>query len=293
MASLDLYMSFASAARNSSFARAARELGVSPSAVAKNIARLERELKIRLFQRTTRQVTLTQDGERLQSRIQRILEDVADLEAAVAGVRAEPTGTLRVEAPITFGRRILLPALARLRRRYPQLPIEVRFSDSYADLIRDGLDAAIRVGALDDSMLIARRIASQTLVTCASPAYLRRQGAPRAPAELAKHTCLLFRIPSSGRDWVWRYRVGGREVAVRLDSTLRLGDGEALVVAAVAGLGIVHVPDYMAAPELSRGRLVEVLESFRPPALPISIVYPGQREPPLRLRLLIDLFTAE
>jgi LysR family transcriptional regulator, regulator for bpeEF and oprC len=293
MASLDLYMSFASAARNSSFARAARELGISPSAVAKNIARLERELGIRLFHRTTRQVTLTQDGEMLQVRIQRVLEDVADLEAAVAGVRTEPTGTLRVEAPITFGRRVLLPALARLRRRYPKLPIEARFSDEYADLIRDGLDCAIRVGALDDSALVARRIGSQTLVTCASRAYLRRHGTPRAPADLAEHACLLLRVPSSGRDWAWRFRSADREVTLHPDSMLRLGDGEALVAAAVAGLGVVHVPDYMAAPDLSRGRLVEVLESFRPQGLPISIVYPGQRDPPLRLRVLIDILTAD
>lgn len=292
VASLDLYLSFASAARNAGFARAARELGVSPSAVAKNVARLEQELNTRLFHRTTRRVALTQDGELLQTRIERILEEVAALEAAVAGARSEPTGTLRIDAPLTYGRRVLLPALARLRRRHPRLSIEVRFSDDYADLVRDRLDAAIRVGNLDDSALVARRIGAQTLVTCASPGYLRRHGTPRVPAELGGHDCLLFRIPSSGRDWVWRFRSAGREVVVRPDSTLRLGDGEALVSAAVAGLGIVHVPDYMAAPDLSRGRLVEILTAFRPPPLPISVVYPRQREAPLRLRALIDILAA-
>jgi DNA-binding transcriptional LysR family regulator len=293
MASFDLYLSFASAARNASFARAARELGVSPSAVAKNISRLERELQLRLFHRTTRQVTLTQDGKVLQSRVQRILDDVADLEAAVAGVRAEPTGTLRVEAPIVLGRRLLVPALARLRRRHPQLAFDIRFSDEYADLIGDGLDAVIRVGELDDSALVARRIGVQTLLTCASPAYLRRHGIPQVPWDLVRHTCLLFRIPSSGRDWVWRFRAGDRDVAPRLQNGLRLGDGEALVAAAAAGLGLAHVPDYMAEEAVKRGRLVEVLPSFRPRAIPISVVYPGQREPPLRVRALIDALTGE
>lgn len=288
MPSIDLLVSFAAAARHASFAGAARELGLSPSAVAKNVARLEGQLGLTLFQRTTRRMALTQDGDALHLRCQRILDELAELESAASGARTRPTGTLRVDVPITWGRRVLLPVLAALRRRHPELSLEIRFSDSYVDLVRDGLDAAVRIGALEDSRLVAQRIDTQTMWTCASPAYLRRHGTPGTPDELGKHTCLLFRIPSSGRDWPWRFRVRRREVTIHPHSLLRLGDGEALVGAAAAGLGIVHAPSYMADREVAAGRLVEILADYRPPGLPISIVHLAGRRQPLRLKILVD-----
>jgi DNA-binding transcriptional LysR family regulator len=292
MFSFELLTSFACAARHRSFARAARELGTSPSAVAKNVARLESQLKLRLFHRTTRRVALTPDGELLQERCRRVLDEVAELEGAVAGKQARPSGTLKLDVPVVYGRRVVLPVLVKLRHRYPELAFDVRFSDRFADVVGEGLDAVIRVGTLNDSSLVARRIGWQRMWTGASPAYLRRHGTPLRPEDLLQHQCLVFRIPTSRKEWSWRFRVSSREVLVRPATQVWFDDGEALVAAALAGLGLVHVPSYMADQDVARGRLVEVLSGMRPPLMPISIVYPGPRQPPLRLRVLIESLVA-
>jgi len=292
MISFELLASFACAARHRSFAAAARELGTSPSAVAKNVARLESQLKLRLFHRTTRRVALTPDGEVLQERCRRVLDEVAELEGEVAGKLTGASGTLKMDVPIVYGRRVVLPVLAKLRHRHPDLAFDIRFSDRIADVVGDGLDAVIRVGALNDSTLVARRIGWQRMWTGASPAYLRHHGTPLRPEDLQHHQCLVFRIPTSGKEWPWRFRVGSREVVLRPATQVRFDDGEALVAAALAGLGLVHVPSYMAEREVARGRLVEVLSGMRPALMPISIVYPGPRQPPLRLRVLIEALVA-
>ena len=288
MQNIQQVVAFAAAARNGSFAKAARELSQTPSTIAKSIGRLESQLGVKLFHRTTRQVSLTADGQQLFSQCQRILDEVELLRSAAAGARGEPSGLLRIEAPLTYGKRVVLPVLAKLLERHPRLRIDARLSDQVSDVIREGLDAAIRTGALGDSRLVARQIGQQSLVVCASPAYLERHGTPRIPADLGQHQCLLFRMPSSGRDRPWQFRTDGDIVEVQPDSRLRLGDGEALVDAAIAGLGIAQVPDYMAADAHGAGRVVEVLREFRAPPIPISVVYPTSRMLPPRVRVLID-----
>lgn len=289
MTSLDLIGSFASAARHASFARAARELGLSPSAVAKNIARLEAQLGMRLFHRTTRQVTLSQDGEDTYARCQRILEDVELLEAVATEARSGTRGTLRIDMPITYGRQVVLPVLMKLMLHHPALKIDARFSDHVVDIVKEGLDAAVRIGPLADSSLVGREFDQQFICTYASPAYLGRHGEPGSPAELTKHTCVLFRMPSSGRDRPWQFRSGKRNFSLMPESGMRLGDGEALIQAAAAGLGLVQTPTYLAEHEVKRGKLVEILQKYRPPPLPISLVYPSHRHIPLRVRALADV----
>jgi DNA-binding transcriptional LysR family regulator len=286
--SLDLIVSFASAARHASFARAARELGLSPSAVAKNIARFETQLGMRLFHRTTRQVTLSQDGEDIYARCQRILEDVESLEAAATEARSGTRGTLRIDMPVTYGRQVVLPVLMKVMMRHPALKIDARFSDQVVDIVKEGLDAAVRIGRLADSSLVGREFDQQFIWTYASPVYLARHGEPGSPDELTKHTCLLFRLPSSGRDRPWQFRSGKRGFSLMPESGMRLGDGEALVQAAAAGLGLLQVPTYLAEHEVKRGRLVEILRRYRPAPLPISLVYPSHRHIPLRVRALAD-----
>ena len=288
MQNIQQMVAFATAARNGSFAKAARELSQTPSTIAKSIGRLESQLGVTLFHRTTRQVSLTADGQQLFSQCQRILDEVELLRSAAAGARGEPSGLLRIEAPLTYGKRVVLPVLAKLLERHPRLRIDARLSDQVSDVIREGLDAVIRTGTLSDSRLVARQIGQQSLVVCASPAYLERHGTPRIPADLGQHQCLLFRMPSSGRDRPWQFRIDGDIVEVQPDSRLRLGDGEALVDAAIAGLGIAQVPDYMAADAHGAGRVVEVLREFRAPPIPISVVYPTSRMLPPRVRVLID-----
>ena len=177
---------FVRAARHASFAEAARELGQSPSTIAKSIGRLEAQWGVKLFYRTTRQVSLTPDGQSLFERCQRILDEVEALRAEAEGVRGEPTGVLRIDVPLTYGKRVVLPLLATLTARHPGLSLDVRFSDRFAAVIAEGLDAVIRIGPLADSRLVARRIGWQYLLVCASPAYLDARGLPQTPAELER-----------------------------------------------------------------------------------------------------------
>lgn len=291
MASLDLIVSFTSAARHASFARAARELGLSPSAVAKNVARFEAQLGMRLFHRTTRRVTLSQDGEGIYDRCQRILEDVESLEASATAVRSEARGTLRIDMPVTYGKQVILPVLMKLSEEHPALKIDARFSDNVVDIIKDGLDAAVRIGPLADSSLVGREIGQQSVRTYASPAYLARHGEPESPAELIHHTCLLFRLPSTGRVRPWQFGSGRHAVSMVPEGVMRLGDGEALIEAAAAGRGLVQAPTYFAENAVQYGRLVEVLCRHKPKPLPISLVYPGSRHIPMRVRLLVEALT--
>jgi DNA-binding transcriptional LysR family regulator len=285
---LQQFLAFAQTARCGSFAAAARDLGQAPSTLAKSVARLEAQLGVKLFHRTTRQVSLTPDGERLFRRCERVLAEVEDLQAEAAGTRAAPSGTIRIDAPIAYGRRILMPLLAQLLHRHPQLALDVRLQDAYADLVRDGLDLAIRVGALQDSRLVARRIDRQQLVLVASPSYLQLRGTPQGIEDLAAHAAVVFRMPSSGRLRPWQLREARRVVELHPAQRVQVNDGDGMVAAARQGLGLMQIPDYMVDDELADGSLVEVLAARRPPPMPISAVLPSARLVPPRVRLLLD-----
>jgi LysR family transcriptional regulator for bpeEF and oprC len=288
MAGLQQYLAFAATAKHGSFAAAARELGGTASALAKAVGRLEGSLGVKLFHRSTREVSLTPDGERLFHRCQRVLAEVEDLQAEAAGTRASPSGLLRVDLPIVYGKRVVLPLLAALVQRHPALEIDVRLHDSYVDLVRDGIDLAVRVGALQDSTLVARRIDRQVTVLCASPAYLQQRGTPRRIEELAGHAAVLFRQPTSGRNRPWRFRQRGTPVEMNPPARVRVNDGEGMIEAAKLGLGLCQLPDNMVQGELARGELVEVLPACRPEAEPISVVYPSGRLLPARVKAAIE-----
>jgi len=292
MQGLQQFLAFAQTAKHGSFAAAARELGSGSSALAKAVARLEKSLGVKLFHRTTRHVSLTPDGERLFQRCQRVLAEVDALQAEAAGARAVPAGILRVDLPILYGKRFVLPLLASLVNRFPSLQLEVRLQDGYADLVRDGIDLAVRVGHLRDSTLVARRIDRQGLVLCASPAYLAARGTPRRIEDLAAHSALVFRLPTSGRNRPWQFRQRGKAVDFEPLARVRLNDGEGLVQGVALGLGVCQLPDYMVAEELADGRLVELLPTCRPEPLPISVVYPSGRLLPARVRAAIAAMDA-
>ncbi len=292
MHSLQQLAAFTDTARHGSFSAAARESGSAPSTLAKAVGRLEQSLGVKLFHRTTRQVSLTPDGERLFGRCQRLLGDLEDLQAEASGVRDAPSGTLRINAPIVLGRRVILPLLARLSQRYPALALDVHLEDRYSDIVKEGIDLAVRIGTLKDSTLVARRFGTQGMVLVASPAYLAERGTPRRLAQLASHEALLFRMPSTGRDRPWQFRQRGKAVELQPRSRVRLSDGEALVAAARMGLGIAQVPDHFVTDELARGELVEILPGARPAPLPVSIVYPGARLVPQRVRVAIEALEA-
>jgi len=183
----------------------------------------------------------------------------------------------------------MLPLLARLAAEHPGLAIDARFSDRYADLVRDGIDVAIRTGTLDDSSLVARPFGKQELLLFAAPAYLERAGTPENLAALSQHTAVVFRVPSSGRQRKWQLRTGSRDVDMLPPSRICVDDGDALVRAAVLGMGIGQVPHYMVAEPIARGRLIELLPQHRPLPMPIAAVMPSGRMVPTRVRALLEL----
>jgi DNA-binding transcriptional LysR family regulator len=286
--SVRLLQAFAEAARQRSFAKAARALGLSASAITKSVQRLERQLGLRLFQRTTRRIALTQEGEALFERCKRVLDELAELELHAAGAAAAPRGVLRVDVPMTYGKHKVMPVLAALVRRHPGLRVDVRMSDQFVDLIASGVDAVVRVGEVADTRLVARRIDQQRLCVYGSPQYLARKGRPRRPADLEHHDCLLFQMPTSGRPRQWEFQRAGKSLVVHPRPAHVVNDGEGLVSAACAGMGLVQVPDLIAADAVRAGALEEVLAGYRPRPMPISIVFASQRHMPVRLRAFID-----
>ncbi len=292
MQGLQQFIAFAETAKHGGFAAAAREQGVAPSTLAKAVGRLEAALGVKLFHRTTRQVTLTPDGERLYQRCQRVLAEVEDLQAEASGSRAMPMGTLRVDLPVYYGKTFVLPLLAGLAAQHPQLRLDVRMTDTQVDLVRDGIDLAVRIGALNDSSLVARRIDRQHLVLCASAAYLARCGTPRRIEDLSAHAAIVFRLPTSGRDRPWQLRQRGQPVALQPAPHVRVNETEGLLAAVKLGLGICQLPDMLAQQELASGELVELLPGCRPEAMPIHIVYPSGRLLPARVRAAIEALSA-
>jgi LysR family transcriptional regulator, regulator for bpeEF and oprC len=292
MSGFGQFFAFACAARHASFSGAGRELGLTPSTVAKRIIRLEEQLGVKLFHRTTRQVTLTSDGEALYARCEKILADIDELESLAAGANAEPHGELRINLPISYGKRIVLPVLADLLSRHPGMTADVRLSDQLCDLIKEGMDAAVRIMPLSDSRLAGKQVGEQHLLTCASPAYLARHGHPAHPSHLNGHKFVVFRNPTSGRERPVQFRLDGEPVDLHPGHRMILDDGEGMVRAAVLGIGVTQVPDYMAADEVARGTLVEVLVEFKAPPLPINVIWPGNRLMPARVRAFINALAA-
>lgn len=277
MQGLPTLIAFAATARHRSFAAAAREQGQAPSTLAKAVARLEANLSLQLFHRTTRQVQLTADGERLFERCQRVLAELEELQTLASGTRATPTGLLRVAMPVFYGKRFVLPRLARLLQQHPGLQLDARLSDQYVDIVREGLDVAVRIGELDDSSLVARRVDWQSLCLCASPPYLQRAGTPRRVEDLAGHAAIVFRLPSTGRDRPWLLRQRGQPVTLQPTPALRINETEGVLEALRLGLGIAQLPDNVVADAIAAGQLVELLPGCRPARMPIHLVMPPGR----------------
>jgi LysR family transcriptional regulator for bpeEF and oprC len=289
MLGLQPLVAFAETAKRGSFAAASREIGSTPSSLAKSVSRLEAQLGVRLFHRTTRRVTLTDDGQRLFERCQRVLTELEQLRDEASGARATASGTLRIDMPVALGRIFVLPLLAQLAEQHPLLSIDARFSDRYVDLVKEGVDVAIRTGTLEDSSLVARPFAHQELLLFASPDYLARAGKPTDVADLSRHSAIMFRVPSNGRNRPWHFRSNGRLATVSPASRVYVDDGDAIVRAALLGMGIGQVPHYMVTDALARGELVELLPAFRPSPMPIAAVMPSARLMPARVRALLTL----
>jgi DNA-binding transcriptional LysR family regulator len=280
---LDAMTVFVAVADRRGFAPAARDLSLSPSAVTRMVAALEERLAIRLFQRTTRSVKLTDGGARYLTRARRILADVAEAEQAAQAERSEPTGRLVVAAPNLFGRLEVAPLLATLLSRYPALTGELTLADRVVNLIEEGIDAAVRIGALDDSSIVARKVGETRRVVVASPKYLARHKKPRTPSDIASHQVIQFTGMSEAPEWTFE---GER---FPFTPTFVTNSGDAAIGHAEHVGGLTMQLAYQVVAAVRAGRLRVVLADFEPPPLPIHVVYPTARLLSAKVRAFLDL----
>ena len=274
-----------------SFARAADRMGVSVSAVSRQVAELEAHLDVRLLNRTTRRLSLTESGQAFFDRSVQLLADLEEAEIAVTSASVVPRGTLRLTCSATFGSRHLAPAIAAFAARHPQMRFDVELSERFVDLVDEGYDLAVRIGAAGGQNVVARRVGATRVLCCASPGYLERHGEPREPEELAQHQCLRYEYLPTRDVWTFRDPKGG-ERSVRIAGPVHSNNGRILVGLAAQGLGISREPDFISAPELRAGHLRPILQAFETPPLPIYVVYPSRRHLSAKVRAFAD-FLAE
>lgn len=272
-----------------SLSAASRRLGTPLATVSRKISDLEKHLKVRLLTRSSRQLALTEAGRSYVAASRRILDDVGEAERAAAGEYITPKGELVVTAPIVFGRLHVLPVVSAFLKAYPDIDIRMVLSDRFVHLLDDHIDAAIRIGDLPDSSMMAVRLGTVRRVVCASPGYLEVHGAIRRPSDLAKHDCITFNALMASDSWTF---VGGQgPEAVRIRSRLAVNTAEAAIDAAIAGLGVTRVLSYQIASARKPERLKVVLEKFEPPPVPVSLVYASQGQLPIKLRAFLDFAT--
>lgn len=283
---------FARVVERRSFTLAAEDTGLPRSTVTDAVKQLEAHLGVQLLQRTTRHVSPTLDGEAYYQRCLSILADIEDAEGAFAGVK--PKGLLRVDVHGTLARHFILPGLPAFLAAYPDIEIYISEGDRYVDLVREGIDCVLRAGALQDSELVARRVAMLDEMTLASPAYIAAHGLPRHPDELpGTHKMVAFHSTATGSRLPLEFIVDGKVRTVTLPATVSVNAAETYFVAATLDLGLIQIPRYRGEPAVSAGHLVEVLPDFPPTSTPVSLLYPRNRQLSPRVRVFIDWVARE
>jgi LysR family transcriptional regulator, regulator for bpeEF and oprC len=275
-----------------SLSATARTLGVSTSAVSAALARLERKLAVRLLDRTTRRLSPTAEGAEFYARCKQITADLEEAELIVGRAGRVPSGRLRVGMPSALSAMWIVPKLPDFTRGFPSISLEVVCSDFVPSTLAEGVDVSVQVGELHASSLSVRRLASVRYVVCAAPSYLAIHGQPRTPDDLRTHTCLEYRRPRNGRIRDWRFAEKGEVREITVNGAMTFNSGEALVAAAVAGLGVIQVAEYYAWPLIDSGRLVELLGDFRTEGHDISVVFPQQKRVAPKLRVFVDFLVA-
>jgi DNA-binding transcriptional LysR family regulator len=283
---------FLAVVEEGSFTAAARRMGVTKSYASKLVARLEDRLSVRLLQRTTRQLTLTDVGRAYFDRCSEAMRALSEAEAEATELQSSPQGRLRISLPSAFAVSYLAAPIAAFKTRHPQLTIEAVLADRKVDILAEGFDLAIRIGEMSDSSLVARRLAPVDRALFASPDYVRRRGAPRHPSDLAAHDCLIYAYHAEPTTWRLQGPAGA-DAVVNVETRGRLvaNHAEMLVAAACQGLGIVLCPLFFTAPAMREGRLLRVLPDWRV-RLSISAVFPNARHVPAKVRLFVDFLVA-
>jgi len=277
---------FVAVAECSQFTAAAERLGVSPSHISRQIARLEDRLQTRLLYRSTRRVTLTEAGQTFLQHCQRLQDGREEALRAVGDLASEPKGLLRMTCAVAYGERFIVPLVTRFMGQYPQLRVDIELSNRPLDLVHEGIDLAIRLGRLQDSQLVATRLAPRRMYLCASPSYLERYGRPHSLSELARHNCLI-----GGSDQ-WALQQDGRELSQRVQGNWRCNSGQAVLDATLTGIGLCQLPDYYVLEHLRSGALISLLEALQPPNTAVWALYPQQRHLSPKVRQLVDFLRA-
>ncbi|MBX9755148.1 MAG: LysR family transcriptional regulator [Pseudomonadaceae bacterium] len=273
---------FVAVAECGQFTAAAERLGLSSSQISRQVARLEERLQTRLFYRSTRKVSLTEAGQTFLQHCQRLQDGREEALRAIGDLAGEPKGLLRMTCAVAYGERFIVPLLNDFMALHPQLRLEIELTNRPLDLLQEGLDLAIRLGRLQDSRLVATRLAPRVMHLCAAPAYLQRYGRPHSLSELTRHNCLI------GSSDQWQFQQEGREQALRVQGNWRCNSGEAVLDAALRGFGLCQLPDYYVQQHLRSGALVALLEAQQPPNTAVWALYPQQRHLSPKVRQLVE-----
>src|SRR5256714_3531270 len=278
---------FSQVVETGSFSAAAARLGLSATAASRHVAELEAHLQTRLLNRTTRRVSLTESGRAFYERAVQLLADLSEAEQEAQRAAVVPRGTIRLTTSVNFGVRHVAPAIAEFLERYPDVRFDVSLSDRVVDLVEEGLDLAIRIGAPVADNLVARKLGETRMVPCASPGYLAKHAAPKTPEDLAHHNCFTYEYVSPRHVWRFRDR-SGAERAVRVAGRLHSNNGDLLAEVAARGTGIVFEPAFIVGPEVRAGRLVPLLQDFVPPPVPIYALYPSRKHLSAKVRRFVE-----
>jgi DNA-binding transcriptional LysR family regulator len=278
---LTLWQTYVRVIETGSFSAVARELGTSQPRVSKQIAALESQLGVRLLRRSTRKLSMTEEGERLYVEARRIVQEVTEVESQLKGA-GQPQGALRIACPPVFARLKLLPLAASFMQQYPQLTLEFSVHDRFVDLVEDGIDVAVRIGELADTGLHAKRIGTARRICVASAQYLKEHGTPKSPADLRTHDCILYTLLATGATWPFE------GMPVKVTGRVRGNSPEVVTTMALSGFGIAMAPNFLFTDALAAGRLREILKNWPLPGLPIHALYLARRYVPERIRLFIE-----
>ena len=293
MADLRTLAIFVKVAERKSFVRAAADLGITQSGVSNAIKRLEEQTGTRLLARTTRRVSLTDDGAAFFDRCRQALDEIDEAEQVLKEAQLTPSGNLRVDLPVSFGRLKVVPLLGPFQARYPDVRLGVSFNDRYIDLIEEGVDICVRVGVLHDSSLIAKRLTGSPQRVVGTPAYFAKHGRPKTPDDLANHNCLAFTYRDTRLARLWRFATADGQRTLSPRGNMTFSDGAAVCEATCAGYGLAQLHDYYLDHEIARGKLVSVLDRFSPTPEPIWLVYPQTRNLTPKVRAFVDFMAAQ
>jgi len=273
---------FVFVAENESFTQASKKMAISTAQVSRQISALEKRLNIKLFYRTTRKVSLTEEGSVFYQHCRSVLDGLEEAERAITNLQSKPQGKIKLSAPVTYGEQQILPLVNDFIKQYSDVEVTAYLSNQQIDLVEEGYDLAVRLGKLSDSSMMAKKLGKRTSYVCASPAYLNQHGIPHSLSELSKHSCLLGTLD------YWRFLEADKEKSIRVTGKLRYNSGFGLVDAALKGLGIVQLPDYYVDQHLQSGELITVLDNYQIPDEGIWAVYPHNRHLSPKIRLLVD-----